>query len=121
LAVDAFVAVDGLGADAFVAGFFVAAALAVDVFAVDAFAVGSAVVVVALAASAASARADFETAARALPAAVWAPFALFALPSAIRVLAAFCACAFEVVFTTPAEVWTAAPPVAALNFRVRRD
>ena len=40
--------------------------------------------------AAASARADFETAARALPAAVWAPFALFALPSAIRVLAAFC-------------------------------
>jgi len=46
---------------------------------------------------------------------------LFALPSAIRALAAFAAWALDVVFTTRPEVWTATPPVAALNFRVSRD
>ena len=49
------------------------------------------------------------------------PWPCSALPAAIRALAAFAAWAFEVVLTTRPEVWTATPPVAALNFRVRRD
>jgi hypothetical protein len=77
--------------------------------------------VAAAAFAAASARAVFESAARALPAAVWAPFALSALPAAIRLLAAFAAWALLVVFVTRVAVWTWAPPVAALNLSVRRD
>ena len=93
-------------------------------FVAVAFVVGfgvSVVAALAVEAAAASARAVFETAARALPAAVWAPLALLALPAEMRAFAAFAAWAFEVVFTTRPEVWTATPPVAALNFRVRRD
>jgi hypothetical protein len=118
----------------FLAGAFFGAALAVALaavafagaflgaaFAAGTFASGAAAPVEAAAFAAASARAVFETAARALPAAVWAPFALFALPSAIRALAAFAAWAYDLVLTTRPEVWTATPPVAALNFRVRRD
>src|SRR5258708_6681971 len=106
------------------AGAFFAGGLADDAFAVVrvvAFGASAVVAAAAVAAAAASARAVFETAARALPAAVWAPFALLALPAAIRALAAFAAWAFEVVLTTRPEVWTETPPVAALNFKVRRD
>ena len=65
------------------------------VFAVDAFVVGrvglAGAVSVGSSASraAASARAVLLSAARALPAAVWAPFALVDLPAAMRALAAF--------------------------------
>ena len=62
-----------------------------------------------------------ERGARALPAAVWAPLALPALPSAIRVLAALAAAALPVVLVTLAVVWTWAPPRAALTLRVSRD
>jgi hypothetical protein len=92
-------------AGAFAAGFSVVAVVAVSAFA----------------AAAASARADFDSAARALPAAVWAPLALPALPAAIRDFAAFAAWALLVCFVTRPDVWTWAPPVAALNFSVRRD
>ena len=71
--------------------------------------------------AAASVRAVLLSAARALPAAVWAPFALPALPSAMRVLAAFAAAALPVVLVTLAPVWTWAPPRAAFTLRVRRD
>ena len=72
-------------------------------------------------AAAASARAVLLSAARALPAAVWAPFALPALPAAMRALAAFAAAALPVVLTTRPPVWTCSPPSAALTLRVRRD
>ena len=104
----------------FTGAFFATVALA-GVFAAAFGAVLAAVAVSARGAPAASVRAVFETAARALPAAVWAPFALFALPSAMRLLAALAAYAFDVVLTTRPDVWTAAPPVAALNLRVSRD
>ena len=55
---------------------------------------------VAAAAAAASARVDLLRAARALPAAVWAPLALSALEAAIRALAAFCAAALPTVLAT---------------------
>jgi hypothetical protein len=57
----------------------------------------------------------------ALPAAVWAPFALADLPAAIRALAAFWAAAVPVVFVGLPPVWTCSPPRAALTLRVRRD
>ena len=72
-------------------------------------------------AAAASARAVLLSAARALPAAVWAPLALSALPAAMRALAAFAAAALPVVLTTRPPTWTWAPPRAALTLRVRRD
>jgi hypothetical protein len=71
-------------------------------------------------AEAVSARVVFERATRALPAAVWAPFALPALAAAMRALAAFAAAALPVVFEARAAVWTWAPPRAALIFRARR-
>ena len=61
-------------------------------------------------AAAASARAVLHSAARALPAAVWAPLALPALPAAMRALAAFAAAALPVVLTTRPPVWTCSPP-----------
>ena len=113
------VAAVAFGAVALAAGFAVVFDFAVDF--VVAFAGASAVAVVAFSAAAASARAVLDSAARALPAAVWAPLALSALPAAMRDLAAFAACALLVVFVTRVDVWTWAPPVAALNFSVRRD
>ena len=71
--------------------------------------------------AAASARAVFDSAARALPAAVWAPLALSAFDAAMRLLAALAAWALLVVLVTRVDVWTWAPPVAALNLRVSRD
>ena len=109
------------------AGVFAAAAFAFagDFAAVDlvvVLAAGAALAAAfAAAVAAASVRAVFDNAARALPAAVWAPLALSALEAAIRALAALAACAFDVVFVTRPPVWTWAPPVAALNFSVRRD
>src|SRR6185369_15669230 len=115
----AFLAV-ALGAATFVVVFGATLALAVVVDLAGA-AAASTVPVVASAFAAASARAVFESAVRALPAAVWAPFALSALPAAMRLRAAFAAWALLVCFVTRPEVWTWAPPVAALNFSVRRD
>src|SRR6185503_11525133 len=60
------------------------------------------------------------SAARALPAAVWAPLAFEALPAAMRAFAAFVAADFEVLFATWA-LTTAVPPTAAFTLRVRRD
>ena len=68
-----------------------------------------------------STRAVFESAARALPAAVWAPLALTALPAATRALAALAAAALPVVLVTRSAVWTWAPPRTALTLRARRD
>ena len=51
-------------------------------------------------ACAVSARVDFDSAARALPAAVWAPLALTALPAAMRALAALTAAALPVDLAT---------------------
>ena len=72
-------------------------------------------------AGAASERAVFDSAARALPAAVWAPFALTALPAAIRALAALRAAALPVLLATrpPATTWV--PSIAALTLITRRD
>ena len=72
-------------------------------------------------AAAASARAVLLSAARALPAAVWAPLALPALPAAMRALAAFWAAALPVVLATCPPACTWSPPSAALTLRVRRD
>ena len=69
----------------------------------------------------ASARAVLLSAARALPAAVWAPLALADLPAAMRALAALAAAALLVCLVTWPDVWTCAPPRAALTLRVRRD
>ena len=66
-------------------------------------------------------RAVLLRAARALPAAVWAPFALPALPAAMRALAALAAAALPVVLTTRPPDCTCSPPSAALTLRVRRD
>src|SRR5206468_6042570 len=67
------------------------------------------------------ARAVLLRAARALPAAVWAPLALPALPAAMRALAALAAAALPVVLTTRPPACTCSPPRAALTLRVRRD
>ena len=75
----------------------------------------------AAAAAAASARAVLLRAARALPAAVWAPLALTDLPAAIRALAALAEADLLVCLVTWADVWTCAPARAALTFLVRRD
>ena len=72
-------------------------------------------------AAAPSVRVVFVSAARALPAAVWAPLALSALDAAIRALAALAACALLVVFAAWAPVRAVAPPSAWLTWRVRRD
>ena len=93
---------------------------------VEALAAGATTAVVADAcaaalAAAASARAVLLRAARALPAAVWAPLALPALPAAMRALAALAAAALPVVFTTRPPDCTCSPPRAALILRVRRD
>ncbi len=94
-------------------------------FALGVRAAGFAATVVAVAsaalAAAASARAVLLNAARALPAAVWAPFALPALPAAIRALAAFWAAALPVCLATCAPAVTWVPPIAALTLRVSRD
>ena len=66
-------------------------------------------------AAAASARAVLLSAARALPAAVWAPLALVDLPAAMRALAALAAAALPVTFVTRPDVWTWSPPSAALT------
>src|SRR6185437_15442668 len=106
------------------AAVFVAVALAVVALALGRVEVDSGVGVAvdsAAACAAASARAVLLSAARALPAAVWAPLALPALPAAIRAFAAFCAAALPVVFTTRPPAWTCSPPSAALTFRVSRE
>ena len=54
-------------------------------------------------------------------AAVWAPFALPALPAAMRAFAAFWAAALPVCLATCAPAVTCVPPSAALTLRVRRD
>lgn len=69
-----------------------------------ALAAGDSVVVSTDAFAAASARAVFDSAARALPAAVWAPFALSARPAAMRDFAAFAAWALLVCFVTRPDV-----------------
>jgi len=110
----AFVAVErafdvaGLAADAFVAGR-------------AGFAGAASVDTSASRAAAASARAVLLRAARALPAAVWAPFALVDFPAAIRALAAFAAAALPVCLVTRPPVATVMPPSAALTFTVSRD
>jgi hypothetical protein len=71
---------------------------------------------VVVAALEASERVVFDSAARALPAAVCAPLALVALPAAMRALAAFVAAALPVDLATCALVTTAEPPMAALTF-----
>ena len=109
-----------------VAAFFGAALVVFAAGALAAVLAGATSAVAALAsaaalAAAASARAVLLSAARALPAAVWAPFALPALPAAMRALAALAAAALPVVLTTRPPVWTCSPPSAALTLRVRRD
>ena len=73
------------------------------------------VALAAAAAAAASARAVLLSAARALPAAVWAPLALPALPAAMRALAALAAAALPVVLTTRPPVWTCVPPSGGVD------
>src|SRR5207237_2965353 len=82
-------------------------------------ALGLAPFVGAVVAAGASDRDDRVSAARALPAAVWAPFALSALPAAIRAFAAFWAWARLTVFARPAA--PAALPATPLMARARRD
>ena len=86
------------------------------------FAAGAAVDAAAAAAGAVvpSDRVVRDSAARALPAAVWAPLALTALPAAMRALAALAAAALPVVFATWPPATTVVPPTAALIFRTRR-
>ncbi len=72
-------------------------------------------------AGAVSERAVFDSAARALPAAVWAPFALTALPAAIRALAALRAAALPVLLATRPPATTCVPSIAALILITRRD
>ena len=103
---------------AFAAG--LAAALA-GAFAGALVVVGAATASVVAAACAVSARVDFDSAARALPAAVWAPLALTALPAAMRALAALTAAALPVDLATWPAVTTDDPPTAALTLRARRD
>ena len=106
---------------AFVAVFLGAAAFAL----VDFVAVAFFGVAVSGAASADDAadvsRAVLLSAARALPAAVWAPFALSAFEAAMRAFAAFWAAPLLVVFAALRPWPPAAPPTAALTFRVSRD
>jgi hypothetical protein len=113
---------DALAVD-FVAVVFVAVALVAGFdarveAAVDAL---SAALAWAAFAAAASARAVLLSAARALPAAVWAPLALVDLPAAMRALAAFAAAALPVTFVTRPGPVTCVPPRAALTLIVRRD
>src|SRR4051794_1839039 len=117
----AFAVAFGAGlAAAFGAAFFGATALG-PVFVAVAGALSTGLACAAAFAAAASARAVLLSAARALPAAVCAPFALPALPAAMRAFAAFAAAALPVVLTTRPPVWTCSPPSAALTFSVRRD
>src|SRR6185369_17758603 len=60
------------------------------------------------------------SAARALPAAVCAPFALSALPAAMRALAAFCAWALPTVFALP-RATTVVPARRSFTLIARRD
>ena len=116
-----------MAVDLALAGAFAAVALvAVDLVAVDLALAGALVVFagaasgVATGAGAASARVVRDSAARALPAAVWAPFAFEALPAAMRAFAAFAAAALPVLLAT-CELVTVVPPTAALTLRTRRD
>ena len=68
-----------------------------------------------------SLRPALASAARAFPAAVWAPFAFSALPAAMRALAALAAAAVPVVLVAFAPAWTVTPPMAAPTFLARRD
>ena len=61
-----------------------------------------------------------HSAARAFPAAVWAPLALSALEAAIRALAAFCAAALPMVFVRPGSRPSRTID-RGLTLRVRRD
>lgn len=121
----AFAFVDPLFVDGFAAAFAAVPPLGAAFAAVpplDTAFVGAAAVavVVAFAASALSEREVRVSAARALPAAVWAPLALSALPAAMRALAAFWAWARLTVFAMAPAV-TCVPPAMALIVRTRRD
>jgi hypothetical protein len=123
-------AVERLGVDLVV---FAAVAFGADVFVPDAFVADAFVgvpdglagvdsdVPEASRAAAASARAVLLRAARALPAAVWAPFAFADFPAAMRALAALAAAALPVCFVTRPPAETEDPPRAALTFNVSRD
>lgn len=60
------------------------------------------------------------SAARAFPAAVCSPFALVALPAAMRALAAFAAAALPVWRCDLVVAWSASPPRAASSLRISR-
>ena len=133
--VDAFLAVVAVDlAVVLVAAVLVAAVLLAAVLDVDAFVVlrlvavrddfagfAASSVAAVVVDAAASARAVLDNAARALPAAVWAPLAFAALPAAIRAFAALAAAALPVVFATWLELTTCEPPSAAFTLRTSRD
>src|SRR5207248_2303036 len=72
------------------------------------------------ASAAVSVRVVLLSAARALPAAVWAPLALPALPAAIRAFAAFWAAALPTLLALPLTT-TFVPARRSLTLSARRD